>query len=123
MGNGVLPNGPSYRAHPRLYLLGPREMSDLSPRSGPKRTLGHVAVEHDGADTHRVHHEKLSAGQGVMPRASGSGEALRLKTVVFRSATPGVINYDASVWCSLRAARISSISLEACSMRTITNCS
>jgi hypothetical protein len=20
MGNGVLPNGPSYRAHPRLYL-------------------------------------------------------------------------------------------------------
>jgi hypothetical protein len=21
MGNGALPNGPSYRAHPRLYLL------------------------------------------------------------------------------------------------------
>src|SRR6266566_2658809 len=23
MGNGALPNGPSYRAHPRLYLKGP----------------------------------------------------------------------------------------------------
>ena len=26
MGNGALPNGPSYRAHPRLYLLRPRSM-------------------------------------------------------------------------------------------------
>src|SRR5262249_8525462 len=39
MGNGALPHGPSDRAHPRLYLLGPRDMSDLSPQSGPKRTL------------------------------------------------------------------------------------
>ena len=27
-----------------LALLGPREMSDLSPQSGPKRTLDQVAV-------------------------------------------------------------------------------
>jgi hypothetical protein len=39
MGNGALPHGPSDRAHPRLYLLGPREMSDLSPKSELKQTL------------------------------------------------------------------------------------
>ena len=29
---------------PQMALLGPREMSDLSPQSGPKRTLDQVAV-------------------------------------------------------------------------------
>jgi hypothetical protein len=29
---------------PDLALLGPREMSDLSPQSGPKRTMIRVAV-------------------------------------------------------------------------------
>ena len=38
MGNGVLPHGPSYRAHPRLYPSGPTEMSAISPLSKAKRT-------------------------------------------------------------------------------------
>jgi len=28
MGNGALPHGPSYRAHPRLYLNGPASRRD-----------------------------------------------------------------------------------------------
>jgi hypothetical protein len=39
MGNGALPNGPSYRAHPRLYLFGHGGMSDVSPYRAPKRKL------------------------------------------------------------------------------------
>ena len=31
MGNGALPNGPSYRAYPRLYLFGHVTISDLRP--------------------------------------------------------------------------------------------
>jgi hypothetical protein len=38
MGNGALPNGPSYRAHPRLYHFGRSAMSQLSPLSAPERT-------------------------------------------------------------------------------------
>ena len=37
---GPSPRGP----YPSLALLGTREMSDLSPQSGPKRTLDQVAV-------------------------------------------------------------------------------
>jgi len=31
MGNGALPNGPSYRAHPRLYLLRHGEAASECP--------------------------------------------------------------------------------------------
>ena len=34
MGNGALPNGPSYRAHPRLYLLGSGAMADFDRDDG-----------------------------------------------------------------------------------------
>src|SRR5260370_26763230 len=45
MGNGALPHGPSYRAHPRLYRNRPSAMSALQPLSGGKRThCGHVAT-------------------------------------------------------------------------------
>jgi hypothetical protein len=43
MGNGALPHGPSDRAHPRLYLLGPRETSELNPQSEPKADIDQVA--------------------------------------------------------------------------------
>jgi hypothetical protein len=36
MGNGALPNGPSYRAHPRLYHF----------RSGASRTMKFVGQSH-----------------------------------------------------------------------------
>jgi hypothetical protein len=39
MGNGALPNGPSYRAHPRLYQSGPPGMSAVRSLSEGKRTL------------------------------------------------------------------------------------
>ena len=39
MGNGALPNGPSYRAHPRLYLFGHVAISELSLLWGVKRKL------------------------------------------------------------------------------------
>jgi hypothetical protein len=39
MGNGALPNGPSYRAHPRLYHFGHAAMTSLSPLSGARRTI------------------------------------------------------------------------------------
>ena len=32
MGNGALPNGPSYRAHPRLYLSGILQRSTKNGR-------------------------------------------------------------------------------------------
>src|SRR5216684_8586738 len=35
MGNGALPNGPSYRAHPRLYHFRDDAMSGLSPLCDP----------------------------------------------------------------------------------------
>jgi hypothetical protein len=38
MGNGALPNGPSYRAHPRLYRNGPPAMSAVRSLSGAKQT-------------------------------------------------------------------------------------
>src|ERR1700692_2367492 len=38
MGNGALPNGPSYRAHPRLYPFGHAAMSEMSLLSGVNRT-------------------------------------------------------------------------------------
>src|SRR5216683_7739070 len=38
MGNGALPNGPSYRAHPRLYRLRHPAMSAQWSLSGAKRT-------------------------------------------------------------------------------------
>ena len=38
MGNGALPNGLSYRAHPRLYQLGPRGVSEPCP-SGLARCI------------------------------------------------------------------------------------
>jgi hypothetical protein len=45
MGNGALPNGLSYRAHPRLYRNRPGAMSALQPLLGGKRThCGHVAI-------------------------------------------------------------------------------
>ena len=37
MGNGALPHGPSYRAHPRLYLPG------RSPRCGKSSAIESVA--------------------------------------------------------------------------------
>lgn len=39
MGNGALPSGPSYRAHPRLYLFGHAAISELSLLSEVKRKL------------------------------------------------------------------------------------
>jgi hypothetical protein len=38
MGNGVLPNGPSYRAHPRLYQLGRPATSASALLTGAQRT-------------------------------------------------------------------------------------
>jgi hypothetical protein len=35
MGNGALPHGSSYRAHPRLYLLGSRRNFSIAAVSGP----------------------------------------------------------------------------------------
>src|SRR6266480_5566157 len=37
MGNGALPNGPSYRAHPRLYRLGHRATALRVPLAMAKR--------------------------------------------------------------------------------------
>jgi hypothetical protein len=37
MGNGALPNGPSYRAHPRLYLFGRNGPSWRCPLIGAER--------------------------------------------------------------------------------------
>ena len=34
MGNGALPNGPSYRAHPRLYQFGRQRQTAEKPRFG-----------------------------------------------------------------------------------------
>ena len=39
MGNGALPNGPSYRAHPRLYLSGRGLSARPGQLSGAKRTF------------------------------------------------------------------------------------
>jgi DNA-binding transcriptional LysR family regulator len=39
VGNGALPNGPSYRAHPRLYLSGGSRMSALTPLLEVERTF------------------------------------------------------------------------------------
>jgi hypothetical protein len=38
MGNGAMPHGPSYRAHPRLYQLGPAKKSAIRSLSCDKRT-------------------------------------------------------------------------------------
>ena len=40
MGNGALPNGPSYRAYPRLYQCGIPAMSALSPLLGENDVNG-----------------------------------------------------------------------------------
>jgi hypothetical protein len=37
MGNGALPHGPSYRAHPRLYRLGRPAMSAFPPLASVER--------------------------------------------------------------------------------------
>jgi hypothetical protein len=39
MGNGALPHGPSYRAHPRLYLRFTSRQRSISVALGVKRTL------------------------------------------------------------------------------------
>ena len=39
MGNGALPNGLSYRAHPRLYRLRHAAMFAVRSLSGEKRTF------------------------------------------------------------------------------------
>jgi hypothetical protein len=45
MGNGLLPNGPSYRAHPRLYLNCRVGGADQCPKLGVERTQrGHAAT-------------------------------------------------------------------------------
>src|SRR6266700_8237923 len=38
MGNGALPNGPSYRAHPRLYRLRRADHGRTCPFIGVKRS-------------------------------------------------------------------------------------
>ena len=37
MGNGALPHGPSYRAHPRLYLSGEAMAASLRQLLGEQR--------------------------------------------------------------------------------------
>src|SRR6266704_4983157 len=47
MGNGALPNGPSYRAHPRLYHLGRTDWGRKRPPVWGKRTCSGVTAERD----------------------------------------------------------------------------
>ena len=59
MGNGALPNGPSYRAHPRLYRLGPKAVGRaclLCPGISDINLLGYgkSVVHLDAEVTHRA---------------------------------------------------------------------
>src|SRR5262245_16948240 len=67
-----------------MALLGPREMSDLSPQSGPKRTLDQVAVTNrDFLSTrpkrqHRVRKEAdQSRAEAAQRGAAGGNELFR----------------------------------------------
>ena len=47
MGNGALPNGPSYRAHPRLYLSGHARRGEECPLTGEQQTWADVTFGPD----------------------------------------------------------------------------
>jgi hypothetical protein len=44
MGNGAMPNGPSYRAHPRLYLSGHSRHRNILSAIGQELTFADRAT-------------------------------------------------------------------------------
>src|SRR6266540_1364163 len=94
MGNGALPNGPSYRAHPRLYRLGPAATLAKCSLIGGKRTLGRRSTspifeyraelpKMIAPATARSSSAKLPTGPPVDPRS-------RIESpVILRRSAPG----------------------------------
>ena len=59
MGNGALPHGPSYRAHPRLYRSVSAAMSAITPllEYQQKYTLSPDFSWSSSAASARIHHD------------------------------------------------------------------
>jgi DNA invertase Pin-like site-specific DNA recombinase len=74
MGNGALPNGPSYRAHPRLYRAR-EEGTKLGRKPLEETDAAKVkairAMRHKGTGIRRIARE-LGVGVGTVLRVTSS---------------------------------------------------
>jgi hypothetical protein len=73
MGNGALPHGPSYRAHPRLYL------TDDSATSAPTSAIGGLSRKHVLIQSITAHDPKETRGTTLATEGSHSEEEIRLR--------------------------------------------
>src|SRR5262249_41537030 len=79
-----------HRVMTRLALLGPREMSDLSPQSGPRRTLGQVAVNRDFMSTRPRHPALCTCAQADAQPATAIADRIQAtSTRVVRAINHG----------------------------------
>jgi hypothetical protein len=60
MGNGAMPNGPSYRAHPRLYPSGPSDLDHKGHFAKLERTkCASIPAQYSGADVQETRSDRL----------------------------------------------------------------
>jgi hypothetical protein len=81
MGNGALPHGPSYRAHPRLYQMRSVSMSAIAPLLGAKRTQrGHHQIDVNDPERTRLtaRGQSVNIAPGCRENGSKPGPAFRL---------------------------------------------
>jgi hypothetical protein len=71
MGNGALPNGPSYRAHPRLYRLGHSGMPAQCRLLRAKRTTQRRSIQQPLKNTAQQVYENLVECSRLRPRLPG----------------------------------------------------
>src|SRR6266702_5557908 len=95
MGNGALPNGPSYRAHPRLYLPGPWNIARRRLLMAEERTGDHSlsTTAHDpeaGISPAEIpQRNSLPASRAAWPLTAEAQQPANLPTIGFLgSATP-----------------------------------
>src|SRR5712691_383766 len=96
MGNGALPNGPSYRAHPRLYLKGPSAYAYQCLLIGHEQTCRDVPVP--PSLTHSGHCDPSTARHGGGIFQIALGLVLRLRKGRMRRREFIALLRGAAIW-------------------------